>query len=220
MVAEHSEPMTEAVLLHQEGHPQERRIDSAQVFELGVHALDLLRVRALALVQRRPEELRALEDHFRVVVHEEAVARPGCYAADRPGWPGRPDSGAALHGTTCTRALCPCSESPGWSGSGRRSRPGFSGCASDWAAVPGHGSLAHRDHPGCPDSVAVEIVAAGSKRPTCLFFVWSLCSRFCPPLQTRSIFDRRFTVVFRILADYRQNYAAAAQLNAQSPFKR
>lgn len=77
MVAEHSEPMTEAVRLHQEGHPQERRIDSAQVFELEVHASDLLRVRALAPGLWHPEELRALEDHFRVEVHEEAVEEKG-----------------------------------------------------------------------------------------------------------------------------------------------
>lgn len=188
MVAEHPVEMTEVVPVLPEEHHQGQLLDSVQEFEPEDHELDLPRVPALVLVQRHPEERHALEDHFHVEVHEVAAAELECYAADRPDWPSTPDSGATLHGTTCTRALCPCSESPGSSGSVRRFHPGSSGCATGWAEDPDRGSSGLRDHPGCPDSAAVEIVAAGSRRPTCLFFVWSLCSRFCSPLQTRSIF--------------------------------
>lgn len=205
MVAERLAPMVEAALAHREVLLREQLIGSALEFELGVHESDLLRVLALALGPQHPEELRALEDHCHVEAREGAVATPECYAADRPDWPNKPSSDATPHGTTYTRAPCPCSESPEWSGSARRFHPGFSGCASDWAEGPGHGSSARRGHRDCPGWVAVEIVAAGSKRPTCLFFVWSLCSRFCSPLQTRSILNRRFTVQFRISAEFPRN---------------
>lgn len=205
MVAERSVPTMELVLDHREALLREQPTGSVQEFELGVHESDLLRVLALVLVLRHPEELRALEDHYRVEAREGAVTTPECCAADPPDWPNTPGSDATLHGTTCTRALCPCSESPGWSGSVRRFRPGSSGCASGWAEGPDHGSSGLRGHRGSPDSVAVGIVAAGSKRPTCLFFVWCLCSRFCSPLQTRSILRQSFTVQFRIGADFRRN---------------
>lgn len=170
MVAERLGPMTEVVPVHPEVLLQGQLIGSALEFELAVHGSDLLRGLASALVPQHPEELRALEAHCHVEAHEGAVTTPECYAADRPDWPGKPSSGAALHGTTCTRALCPCSESPGWSGSVRRFHPEFSGCASGLAEDPGHGSSDPRGHHDSPGWVAVEIVAAGSKRPTCLFF--------------------------------------------------
>lgn len=117
-----------------------------------------------------PAGRRALEDRYRAGGRAEAEEAPGCCAADRPGSPNRPGSGAAPRGTTCTRSPCPCSGSPGWSELGRRSRPGSSGCASDSAAaevLPA--ASVPLGHPGCPGLAVAGIVAAASKRPTCLF---------------------------------------------------
>lgn len=97
---------------HPEERPPEQPPGSVQEFEPGDHALGLPHVPAWDQAQHHPEELRALEDHFHVEVHEGAVTTPECYAADPPSWPSTPDSGATLHGTTCTRAPFPCSGSP------------------------------------------------------------------------------------------------------------
>lgn len=117
-----------------------------------------------------PEERHALADHCRAGGHVEAEVAPGCCAADRPNSPDKPGSDATLHGTTCTRWPCPYSGSPGWSGSGPRSRPESSGCASDSVAeVALHAASVRRAHPGYPGWAVAGIVAAASTRPTCLF---------------------------------------------------
>lgn len=129
-------------------------------------------------VPDRPEERYALEVHCRAEGRAEAEATPECYAEDRPNSPDTPNSGATPHDTTCTRSPCPYSGSPGWSESGRRSRPRSSGCASDWAAeeLRLHAASVLRGHRGCPDWAVVGIVAAASKRPTCLFSCFKLSS--------------------------------------------
>lgn len=112
MEAEHPVELTEVVPTHQEEPLLVQPIDSDRGSAPGDHALDLPRAREADPVQFRWEELRALEDHYRAEAHAEAAAGPECYAADRPDWPDTPDSDATLHGTTCTRAPCPCFESP------------------------------------------------------------------------------------------------------------
>lgn len=91
-------------------------LDSGQGFELDFHAMDHRRALAVDLAQRCQEGLRASMDHCHAEARAEAAEAPGCYAADPPDSPDTPDSGAAPRGTTCTRALCPCSGSPGWFG--------------------------------------------------------------------------------------------------------
>lgn len=88
-------------------------LDSGQVSGLDFHAMDHHRALAVDLAQRCQEGLRALVDHCHAEARGEAAEAPGCYAADPPDSPDTPDSGAAPRGKTYTRALCPCSGSPG-----------------------------------------------------------------------------------------------------------
>lgn len=113
-----------------------------------------------------PAERHALADHCRAEGRAAAEAAPGYCAADRPNSPDKPGSGAAPHGTTYTRSPCPCSGSPGWSGSTPRSRPESSGCASDSAAaVALHAASVPRAHPDCPGWAAAGTVAEKRHKP-------------------------------------------------------
>lgn len=107
---------TEVVPAHREEPHPVQPIDSDQGSALGDHALDRPHAREVVPVQRHWEELHASEDHYCVEAHEEAAVGPECYAADRRDWPDTPDSDATLHDRTCTRAPCPCFESPEWFG--------------------------------------------------------------------------------------------------------
>lgn len=109
---EHQVEMAEAAPQHQEGPLPVQPIDSDQEFALEDHALDHLRVLEADPVRYHWEELHALEDHYHVEAHEAAAEGPECCVADQPDWPDTLDFGATLHGTTCTRALYPCFESP------------------------------------------------------------------------------------------------------------
>lgn len=129
--AEHPAETTEVVPPHREEPLLVQPIDSDRESALEDHALDRPRAREEDPGQCHWEELHALEDRCHAEAHEEATrvsfneevknklfdphlpaAELECYAADRPDWQDTPDSGATLHGTTCTRAPCPCSESP------------------------------------------------------------------------------------------------------------
>lgn len=111
-MAEHPVGTMGAVPTDQEEPHPVQPIDSDRESALEDRVLDLPRAREVDPVQHHWGELRASEDHYCAGAHGEAAASCECYAADRPDWPNTPGSGATLHGRTCIRSPCPCSESP------------------------------------------------------------------------------------------------------------
>lgn len=105
-------PVMMVVVLEAVEPPLEQLPDSDQAFVPDYRVMDLPRDQIADREQLQMGELRALEDHRHVAVHEGAVAAVECYVGDPLDLLGTPDYGATRRGKTCTHAPCPYSENP------------------------------------------------------------------------------------------------------------